>query len=80
MNNNQKKLFNVANKIEELLYSEGMSEFYKTINWNSIILCLYKRQLNKYFIQELDTIIKSSNNIDVSIFVDNDGYLKMKIW
>lgn len=80
MNNNQKKLFNVANKIEKLLYSNGMSEFYKTTSYQTIILCLYKRQLNSYFIQELDTIIKSTNNLDIVIFVDDDGYLKLKIW
>lgn len=40
MNNNQKKLFNIACKIEKILYSQGMSEFCKTTTYNSITICL----------------------------------------
>jgi len=80
MNNNQKKLFNIACKIEKILYSQGMSEFYKTTTYSSVFICLWKQQINNYLIQELNTICKTHGNIDVSIFVDNDGNLKIKIW
>jgi len=40
MNNNQRKLFNVANKIEKLLYDIGKNEFYKTTHFNSITYLL----------------------------------------
>lgn len=81
MNNNQKKLFNIACKIEKVLYSQGMSEFYKTTTYSSIIIiCLWKKSIGNSLIQELDTICKKHNNVDVYIFVDNDGNLKIKIW
>lgn len=80
MNNNQRKLFNMACKIEKMLYDNGMSEFYKTTTYSSITICLWKRQINNYLIQELDVMCKTNNNLDVSIFVDNDGNLKIKIW
>lgn len=80
MNNNQKKLFNIACQIEKVLYSTGMSEFYKTATYSSIIICLWKKSIGNYLIQELNTICKKHNNVDVYIFVDNDGNLKIKIW
>jgi hypothetical protein len=80
MNNNQRKLFNVANKIEKLLYDGGVNEFYKTTTYYSITICLYKKQLGNTFIKQLNNIIETNNNLDMSIFVDNDGYLKLEIW
>ena len=80
MNNNQKKLFNIACQIEKVLYSTGMSEFYKTTTYSSIIICLWKRTISNSLIQELNTICKTHDNIDIAIFVDNDGNLKIKIW
>lgn len=80
MNNNQKKLFNIACKIEKVLYSMGMSEFYKTTTYSSIIICLEKRTIGNYLIQELNSICETHENIDMSIFADNDNNLKIKIW
>lgn len=80
MNNNQKKLFNIACKIEKVLYSMGMSEFYKTTTYSSISICLEKRTIGNYLIQELNSICEIHENIDMSIFVDNDNNLKIKIW
>ncbi len=60
MNNNQKKLFNIANRIEKLMYSCGVCDLNKRIAYSAIYISLNCR-LTHNFIEPLVEITKKYN-------------------
>lgn len=80
MNNHQKKLFNIANKIEKLLYDKGMLKFTKEVHYKSIDINLYQLYLNidHDFIEPL-TEITVKYNVNFKIFI-KESCLTLKIW
>lgn len=79
MNNNQRKLFNVACRIEKVLYDLGHSEFRKKATYSSIFIFLKDKRITNPLIEELEKIIRN-NNLDIEIFIGEENNLTIQIW
>lgn len=61
MNNNQKKLFNIANRIEKLMFDVGVCYMEKKVGYACIVINLNGCRLTRNFIEPLSEITKKYN-------------------
>mgnify|MGYP000057652613 CR=1 FL=1 len=79
MNNQQKKLFNIANRIEKLMYEFGKKSFIKNVNYTNITISLQGIRLNHDFIEKLTEItVKYMVNFEIMLNEAN-GFI-LRIW
>lgn len=80
MNNQERKLFNIACKIEKLMYEHCYNHihFSKIMYHSHMIINTRRSDLSYKFIESFTDLTKK-DNINFSIFID-DNYLKIKIW
>lgn len=79
MNNQERKLFNIATKIEKLLYEHcSITFFNKTVTFNAIYINTDRKELEWDFIEPFTDLMKK-DNISFSIFADEENVLKIKI-
>jgi len=81
MNNNQKKLFNIVNKIEKILYDNGMTKFHKEINYSTCYIDLqsYNRLYADWTILEAACEIFIKENMSWAIEL-KESRVVLKIW
>lgn len=79
MNNQERKLFNIACKIEKLMYEycSNHKHFSKEIYWNQMIIATRRKELCWEFIEAFTDLTKK-DNITFEIFTSDD-FLKIKI-
>jgi len=78
MNNQQKKLFNIACKIEKLLYEHcGIKNFNKEVNFFNLIINTGKKELTWEFIEAFTDLIKKEN---INSLIFTDDHSQIKIW
>ena len=81
MNNKERKLFNIACKVEKLLYEHcTIIYFSKEINYSNVIINSGRKTLNWEFIEGFTELTKKEN-INFHIQYNDDKYcLQIKIW
>lgn len=79
MTNNQKKLFNISNRIEKLLYDKGNSHFQKIVNYSNIIISTQNMTLDHNFIEKFVQEITVPYNVNFLFFIDG-GRIYLKIY
>ena len=80
MNNQDRKLFNIACKIEKLMYEHcnNHKHFAKEVSWSKMIIDTRRSELCWEFIEAFGDLTKK-DNINFEIFTSDD-FLKIKIW
>ena len=81
MNNQERKLFNIACKVEKLLYEHCIITFFsKEILWNKVIINSGRKELNWEFLEPFTDLTKKEM-INFSILkVEENTCLQIKIW
>lgn len=79
MNNNQKKLFNITNRIEKLLYDNGYRTFSKEFNYYSAIMDLKMTSINHNIIEPLITNITIPYKVNFKFQIKEEN-LQLYIW
>ena len=81
MNNQQRKLFNIATKVEKLLYDHcGIEFFSKQMSWNKVIINSGRKELGWEFLEPFVDLMKK-DEINFSILkVEDNTCLQIKIW
>jgi len=81
MNNQQRKLFNIATKVEKLLYEHcTIIHFSKEMNYRNVVIDSGRKTLNWEFIEAFTDLTKKED-INFYIQYNDDKYcLQIKIW
>lgn len=77
MNNYTKKLFNVANRIEKLMYDYGSSIFEKEVNSYYITINIEDINLTNFVLEKILEITKKYN---CTFNIEYKEFMKLKIY
>ena len=78
MDNKQRKLLSISCKIEKILCSIGVTNFFKVMNCYSLDMTIQQSKLTWNFIEPLTDLTKKEN-INFEFFHENDKF-RLKIW
>lgn len=77
MNNYTRKLFNVANKIEKVMYNYGINSFEKEVNSYGIIIDIHGLNLTNFVLKQILDIVEKHN---CTFYIEYDEFMKLKIY